>query len=294
MDLLNLFTGENTFSTDATSFGVNLHLDDVKTDTPNLEALKSLTEDIALGLSTEAVAPQVGTTIGTDLSGQNTGDVYDTGLGLLELLTDAVNQDTTVSEITSLDLMPIDFSSPILSPVSPEDVETILSSGPASPVSCTTERSFQSIISPETSLIDFSTMENEACLSEDLMELTQMVQESESSSSESECLVKVNKSRPTPYDRKKKKVLQDSTPPEENGKILDRKLRKKQQNKDAATRYRQKKKAEQDIVNNELNALESRNTNLKNKVSQMTNEIQYLKNLLLDVQKARIKRVKSE
>jgi len=67
----------------------------------------------------------------------------------------------------------------------------------------------------------------------------------------------------------------------------ERKQRKKQQNKDAATRYRQKKKAEANGVDDECSQLEARNTELHTSVDTMTKEIQYLKDLLAEVYEAR-------
>lgn len=345
VDLLTLFAEPPT------TFGIDI-LNEVKSESPGLDALKNLSEEIASELSTEAPAPQDRVFADTVLSGH---DVYDTGLGLLELLTTKVpdeSQDMD-DELAGLDLIPIDSSSPILSPVSPEDVETILSSGPASPVSCTTESlQHPTILSLDDSLMDFTTMDASS-ITQDLWDLSRLVdqtaQEDDDKSSSSSldqdmsevqllqnlsCMVKAEKeddksssslldqdmgevhflqnvtlgeicqsivkkgggrkSRPKPYARTSVTVVEELIPTFEKptSKTTDKKLRKKQQNKDAATRYRQKKKIEQDTVNVDLEQLEERNGHLKDKVDQMTKEIRYLKNLLVDVHKAKLKKQK--
>lgn len=68
---------------------------------------------------------------------------------------------------------------------------------------------------------------------------------------------------------------------------LNRKERKKQQNKDAALRYRSKKRGEQDILNEQAAKLEERNKELKEKVDSISREIQYLKDLMSEVRKAK-------
>ena len=67
---------------------------------------------------------------------------------------------------------------------------------------------------------------------------------------------------------------------------VDKKERKKQQNKEAATRYREKKRHEGEEADKEFNELEMRNRELKDKVENISREINYLKNLLADVRKA--------
>ncbi|ELU02266.1 hypothetical protein CAPTEDRAFT_50541, partial [Capitella teleta] len=62
-----------------------------------------------------------------------------------------------------------------------------------------------------------------------------------------------------------------------------RKQRKKQQNKDAALRYRMKKKEESSTISTECEQLEERNRELKDKVDTMTREINYLKSLMAEV-----------
>lgn len=68
----------------------------------------------------------------------------------------------------------------------------------------------------------------------------------------------------------------------------EQRLKKKSQNRKAASRYRSKKKIEMDVMLNEAEELESKNKELRDKVGGLKNEIDYLKNLMLDVIKARL------
>lgn len=68
------------------------------------------------------------------------------------------------------------------------------------------------------------------------------------------------------------------------------KKRKREQNKDAATRYRVKKREEQESIQTELCGLEKENVELKDKVASISKEIEYLKNLMLEVCKNKLKK----
>jgi len=76
--------------------------------------------------------------------------------------------------------------------------------------------------------------------------------------------------------------------PYKKQKTTEQKLRKKAQNRTAATRYRIKKKDELKVMTEEADKLEEKNKELKGKVDGLRNEIDYLKNLMLDVIKARL------
>ncbi|XP_073947274.1 bZIP transcription factor crc isoform X2 [Choristoneura fumiferana] len=67
----------------------------------------------------------------------------------------------------------------------------------------------------------------------------------------------------------------------------DRRSRKKEQNKNAATRYRQKKKAEIEVLLGEEQQLRQRHTDLGSKCSDLQREIRYLKSLMRDLFKAK-------
>ncbi|XP_018412681.1 PREDICTED: cyclic AMP-dependent transcription factor ATF-4-like [Nanorana parkeri] len=102
-----------------------------------------------------------------------------------------------------------------------------------------------------------------------------------------------NSERPKPYDlsSKDKEVL--AKVKSVGQPRVDKKKKKMEQNKTAATRYRQKKKAEQDIISVECRALEQKNDSLKEKADSIAKEIQYLKDLIEEVRKAKSKRAKS-
>ncbi|KAF5288048.1 hypothetical protein FQR65_LT12098 [Abscondita terminalis] len=67
----------------------------------------------------------------------------------------------------------------------------------------------------------------------------------------------------------------------------DRKSRKKEQNKNAATRYRMKKKAEVEEILKEEGTLAKENEELENEINKLQREIKYLKSLMRDVFKAK-------
>lgn len=70
----------------------------------------------------------------------------------------------------------------------------------------------------------------------------------------------------------------------------DKKLKKMEQNKTAATRYRQKKRVEQDSLLAEHAVLERKNVELTEKAESLTREIEYLKELMEEVRQTKLKR----
>lgn len=87
--------------------------------------------------------------------------------------------------------------------------------------------------------------------------------------------------KPEPPSLKTPKVKSVSGAP----KVVEKKLKKMEQNKTAATRYRQKKRVEQEQLSSELEDLEKRNSELKEKADSISREIQYLKDLMEEVRK---------
>ncbi|XP_029160022.1 activating transcription factor of chaperone isoform X2 [Nylanderia fulva] len=69
--------------------------------------------------------------------------------------------------------------------------------------------------------------------------------------------------------------------------VEDKKVRKKEQNKNAATRYRQKKKQEIKEIQGEERELADHNEKLKNQINDLQREIGYLKGLMRDLFKAK-------
>ncbi|XP_036425949.1 cyclic AMP-dependent transcription factor ATF-4 [Colossoma macropomum] len=77
-------------------------------------------------------------------------------------------------------------------------------------------------------------------------------------------------------------------------KPVDKKLKKMEQNKTAATRYRQKKRVEQESLNTECSDLERRNRELTEKADSISREIQYLKDLIEEVRSAKNRKSKAK
>lgn len=59
-------------------------------------------------------------------------------------------------------------------------------------------------------------------------------------------------------------------------------------------RYRQRKRAELDSLEEQLHGLEGRNRELRDKAESVEREIQYVKDLLIEVYKARSQRLKQD
>uniref|UniRef100_H3AJP8 Activating transcription factor 5 n=1 Tax=Latimeria chalumnae TaxID=7897 RepID=H3AJP8_LATCH len=103
-------------------------------------------------------------------------------------------------------------------------------------------------------------------------------------------------SRPSPYDRPLSPACDTAAagapshsqaPPPEG----DKRRKKRDQNKTAALRYRQRKRAEYEAHTEECDGLEARNRELKEKAESIEREIQYVKDLLIEVYKARSQRL---
>lgn len=83
------------------------------------------------------------------------------------------------------------------------------------------------------------------------------------------------------------KPIQSATVKRRSRLPEDKKCRKKEQNKNAATRYRQKKKAECEIVMGEERVLQEKNDQLQVKCADIQREIKYLKSLMRDLYRAK-------
>lgn len=71
------------------------------------------------------------------------------------------------------------------------------------------------------------------------------------------------------------------------GSLNNRRLKKKEQNKTAALRYRQRKRQECEAVSVEQEELESRNRELRGKADALSRELHYLHDLMMEVKKAK-------
>ncbi|XP_018569179.1 activating transcription factor of chaperone isoform X1 [Anoplophora glabripennis] len=83
------------------------------------------------------------------------------------------------------------------------------------------------------------------------------------------------------------KTPRKKSKPYTKGATEDKKVRKKEQNKNAATRYRLKKKAEVEEILTEEKGLLDTNSDLKNNITDLQREIKYLKGLMRDLFKAK-------
>ncbi|XP_072890081.1 cyclic AMP-dependent transcription factor ATF-4-like [Hemitrygon akajei] len=117
---------------------------------------------------------------------------------------------------------------------------------------------------------------------------------SERSSEDKSFLNNFSPARSKPYDRPSVETVGCSPKLKGNclePKSMEKKLKKMEQNKSAATRYRQKKRAEQGAIVAECTLLEEKNKTLQEKADSLTKEIQYLKSLIEDVRKAKNKKL---
>jgi cyclic AMP-dependent transcription factor ATF-4 len=81
----------------------------------------------------------------------------------------------------------------------------------------------------------------------------------------------------------RKKYARSKRPQPPSGPYpVEKKERKKAQNRTAAFRYREKKKSEQDIIDDELELLTTKNQVLKDKLTEMETEFKYLKKLMTE------------
>eukprot|EP00794_Sanderia_malayensis_P009296 gene9296-10277_t len=99
-------------------------------------------------------------------------------------------------------------------------------------------------------------------------------------------IVKAVPVRSVPYKKSGKTKVKERS--------KEQKERKRGQNRNAALRYRNKKKEELDMLFDEAERIETANKELSEKVTEITKEIDYLKSLMLDVIKARLARNQTE
>jgi hypothetical protein len=173
------------------------------------------------------------------------------------------------------------FDAPILSPVSVDEVESVLSvtSNPSSPSQDLTLASLFSSFSSGQSTLDSSTLDEEEQVGQVLVEEPQRTSR-----------VKARPARPAPYPMSSPSP--SPPPPTSRRPKADRKERKKAQNRTAALRYREKKRSEQDILQQECDELTEKNDKLRDKVDSISREIKYLKDLMAEVEKARSTKAK--
>ena len=310
VDLLDLLAqeGEYAFETSANIASV-VTIQDNSPEDDAIKVLQDMAEEtsqmLAAGTSNDsaldqAVVAQAADTLQSmvEVEGEPTSVDH-----LLDLL--ATGMDPPVADINpTVGDMQMQMDSDILTSVTAEDVESILSSEPSSPAAPIQHSSAYNDLPPEKSnsllamyligdLGTTATSQVSQSPSFDISDLDSMASDVQSDDDDSDYVPSssyhVSKTRSSPYAKSKAKrgTKSKATAMDKEARALDKKLRKKQQNKDAATRYRQKKRQEADLIDKECDELEARNDMLKDKVDQMTREIGYLKNLLAEVYKAR-------
>lgn len=168
-------------------------------------------------------------------------------LEIVNKLTDSLEEQATehYGEIEQPGVIPVQ---PLLSPISLEEVESLLASQPTS---------------PSLSMDDSGYVED-------------ALDDPAYSPGPSRGSLQHHYVRSAPYSKRGPKSHSS-----------DKKQRKKQQNKDAALRYRQKKKDEGRSVVGECDQLETRNNELKDQVEGLSREIGYLKDLMTQVYRAK-------
>merc|ERR1719219_2228561 len=88
---------------------------------------------------------------------------------------------------------------------------------------------------------------------------------------------------PPQQTKHRKKYARTRPPQPPSGPYpVEKKERKKAQNRTAAFRYREKKKSEQDMIDEELELLSTKNNVLKDKLTEMETEFKYLKKLMTE------------
>jgi len=168
------------------------------------------------------------------------------------------------------------------SPLSSDDIESILSSPVPSPPSSSNIDTSLNIDTLST--IDASSLvsvEETIVFDSDLYEVVP--------------IEKPKQIRGTPYSRPQKNKSKgrkqtasiSSLPTDLELEFMSKKDRKKLQNKNAAIRYRMKKKEEADVKKSEEEVLEDENKVLQGKVDDLTRQITYMKDLINEVRKAR-------
>lgn len=230
-------------------------------------------------------------------------DVKVEGLGVLNpppfVMEEDAQELTYMGQSDELDLMDLDTSgledllateldasieNPLLSPVSADDVESLLSSSPPSPGNGL------------TSFIDIlDTSHNPAPAQDDSAYASLNVSYSDAGTSDDLSVFPgfdtslLDAMSPGPERTAKSNTRSEpyAKPAGRRGRNADRKERKKEQNRSAALKYRQKKKYEKGGVDEECEQLEVRNKELKDKVDSISTEINYLKDLLAEVYKAK-------
>ncbi len=101
-------------------------------------------------------------------------------------------------------------------------------------------------------------------------------------------------SEPSPRPAGSSRTKPYSRPDPDAPKVVHKKQKKMEQNKTAATRYRQKKRSEQETLNSECAELEKTNRQLQEKAEAISREIRYLRDLVEEVRSAKHRRIRAQ
>lgn len=212
-----------------------------------------------------------------------------------------IEANTTLEELTQVESSLIgnafpDLNDELLIPL-PEENITIPANMPSTPEQKVPE--FQALSpystnsegssgvyesNPSSPCSSYSDSSNESTVS-----LKELLTSSDSKAKDSKVQAKIvaNK-RSAPYTR----PVSNLQPPK-RVKTPAQKQRKRVQNKDAATRYRVKKRSEQELLYEEADKAEKENKDLKDQVASISKEIEYLKNLMIEVYKTKQRQQKA-
>lgn len=242
------------------------------------EFLHSLNKESMLKLDTPPTTPpspqdQVAPEIVLDVEAHDSSALQLLSSGNIEFLQSPLSSDDVdvVLSTSSLSMSPALSISPAPTPSPPSPTLTV-SPAPASPSTPTTVDT--SVLSVDKSSWSFSSSE-----------LYKVVENTE-------------KTRPTPYSRPQKASKNKSkgrkqtasispNPSELELELMSKKDRKKLQNKNAAIRYRQKKKVESDQKRSEVDDLVAINVNLREKCDELEREVKCMRDLINDIRKAK-------
>lgn len=104
----------------------------------------------------------------------------------------------------------------------------------------------------------------------------------------------ISVSEPSPKPAGSSRTKPYSRPDPDAPKVVEKKQKKMEQNKTAATRYRQKKRTEQETLNAECAEQEERNRQLQEKAEAISREIRYLRDLVEEVRSAKHRRSQAQ
>lgn len=209
---------------------------------------------------------------GVDLAGEDTAVVPDCGDNVLDLLTEMGDElgDGVID-------YPLDFSdtSPTLPDVSPDDVESILSTFLSSPP-CLQSESIYSL-SPVASPVYEVPVLSVVAVASPINSISAPYSPESASSPGSIASELSFSSAPSP-------ATTISARFEPYPRIHpEKRARKKEQNKTAALRYRQKKRDEQGSVQSEYDIVERRNAELKSRVEELTKQLSIVRSLVSEI-----------